>query len=291
MKGLVEQQNFLDELRKRLRQSGVTDHLQRDYIIRFIEPVLEREAASRLSSPDPPVDLMDALHNIFTKYGIASRTQTYLVTDVIHWAAQAMRQSGLSSPEGTQLDLSHLPESSGSAPALEVGEWKSSAPAATPAQGRDVGQLIQRLERKKRSHEANRYKWREGTTQRNFHWESVELLRETVAVLRTLADASPGVSAATTDVPSAVSRVSAVRSRFSAAERGLKEVSPGLYEAAERPAPWQPIVQKIRDLAYWHAGDDQSSLRTRLATIGVAAKDLLESEPAAPRPGREETSK
>jgi len=41
----------------------------------------------------PPIDLMNTLHDIFTRYGIASRTQTHLVTDVIRWAAQACRQT------------------------------------------------------------------------------------------------------------------------------------------------------------------------------------------------------
>lgn len=71
-------------------------------LLRDVLAYFKREAASRLSSPDLPVDLMDALHDVFTRHGIASRTQTPLVNDVIQWAAQAMRQSRLSTPEGTR---------------------------------------------------------------------------------------------------------------------------------------------------------------------------------------------
>ena len=49
---------------------------------------------------EPPIDIMDALHHIFTVHGIASRSDSQrLVTDVVSWAAKACRQSPVSPQE------------------------------------------------------------------------------------------------------------------------------------------------------------------------------------------------
>jgi|SRR5882672_3681681 len=52
------------------------------------------EYPHRDPEPEPPIDIMNALHDVFTRHGIASRSDYQkLVTDIIHWAAKACRQS------------------------------------------------------------------------------------------------------------------------------------------------------------------------------------------------------
>lgn len=57
------------------------------------EPLEQVETLQGELRAEPPRDLMDDLHAVFTEHGILSRQRTELVGDVISWAARGCRQS------------------------------------------------------------------------------------------------------------------------------------------------------------------------------------------------------